>query len=204
MSVWGTALSCLFASVPCRALAGDAGAVGPTPPAAIETPTAPLPEPRTLFGLALGVVAVRVGSDEHQLQPAISLWGRRYLSPASALVPFVEPELVASFAAEGTSGSAGARLSESWLRGSVTLGIAVGRHPARVAVSLGPALTRRATSIDAGQSFDATSLQAGIRYRLGVTGLLLRGHLSFDALAGGSTRGGSGDQDLLLQAAWGF
>ena len=143
-------------------------------------------------GLATGMEAVRVGSGDHQLRPLAGLWLRFDLGELF----FVEAEGAYTQRHEGGEL---ASFRERWLRGAATLGCGLGKPRARAALALGPAFTWRQTLLSAQQDWQvSTPIQLGLRYRVG---LLLRPgeRWALDLLYGGSTRGRSHDQDLLLQ-----
>ncbi len=143
-------------------------------------------------GLATGMAAVRVGSGEHQLRPLAGLWLRFDMGD----MLFLEAEGAYTQRHEGGEL---ASFRERWLRGGATLGCGLGKPRARAALALGPAFTWRQTLLSAERDWQvSTPIQPGLRYRVG---LLLRPgeRWAVDLLYGGSTRGRSHDQDLLLQ-----
>jgi len=144
-------------------------------------------------GLTLGTMALHVGSGEHPLVPTIGAWGRFPLGAAC----YVEPELAV---ARRNEGGTIAGFQRRYARAALGLGCSAGTRATRVAVSIGPAISYRHTTIDAlyEQRYTADSLAPGLRYRAGFL-IPLGERVQLDLLAGGSTHGKVVDHDLLLQ-----
>jgi len=145
-------------------------------------------------GLGLGALALHTGSGEHRLAPALSGWGRVALGQAC----HAEAELGLARHAEG---GPTVPFDERWTRGALGVGCSTGTRAARVAASLGPALTWRRTTIDG--RWTARALGAGVRWRGGFL-VPLGEHGELDVLAGGASRGPVFDFDLTVQggARW--
>jgi hypothetical protein len=141
-------------------------------------------------GVALGAVALHVGSGEHPLAPMTGFWGRLPLNEAC----YLEPELALARRSEGGSL---ATFDRRYYRAAVGVGCSAGTRATRVAVSLGPVLSYRLTDI-VGEPWSAASLAPGLRYRAGFL-IPLGARVQLDLLAGGSTHGRVVDHDLLLQ-----
>jgi hypothetical protein len=144
-------------------------------------------------GLSLGALALHSGSGEHPLAPQLGGWVRLPLGAAC----YLEPELGLGGRSEGGNV---ARLHRRYVRAALGLGCSAGTRATRVALSVGPAMSYRHTTIDAlyEQGYTAASLAPGLRYRAGFL-IPLGERVQLDILAGGSTHGLVFDHDLLLQ-----
>ncbi len=144
-------------------------------------------------GLAVGAMALHVGSGEHPLAPSVGIWGRLPLGAAC----YLEPELAAATRGEGGSV---ADFQRRYARAALGFGCSAGTRATRVAASIGPAVGYRHTTIATPheQDYTAGSLAPGLRYRAGFL-IPLGDKLQLDILAGGSTHGTVFDHDLLLQ-----
>ncbi len=141
-------------------------------------------------GLALGAAALHVGSGEHPLAPVAGLWARFPISEAC----YLEPEAALGRRAEGGSI---APFDRRYYRAALGVGCSAGTRATRVALSLGPAVSLRSTTIT-GEGYAARSLAPGLRYRAGFL-IPIGQRIQFDILAGGSNHGWVFDHDLLLQ-----
>ena len=158
----------------------------------LRTARADAPPVANAAGLSLGAVALHSGSGEHPLAPLLGGWARLPLGAACSL----EPE--AALGRRGEGGSL-ASLNRRYYRAALGLGCSAGTRATRVALSMGPAVSFRHTTIDtSGQRYTARSTAPGLRYRAGVL-IPLGKRLQLDILAGGSTHGLVFDHDLLLQ-----
>lgn len=142
-------------------------------------------------GPVLGLAAVRVGSGEHQVRPTLGGFGR--LGTGGPC--FAELEVAANRRLEGGEL---VRFDERWGRAALGLGCTAGRRAVQVGLALGPALTVRQAVVQADATWSPVALEAGLRYRLGAD-IPLGRHWSLGLWAGGSTRGRSHDQDLLVE-----
>ncbi len=158
----------------------------------VGTAQAECPPVAPAVGVALGTVALHVGSGEHPLAPMVGAWGRIPLGAAC----YLEPEAALAWRSEGGEV---ASFDRRFYRAAVGLGCSAGTRATRVALSIGPSFGYRFTGIDGmGAPYKARSFSPGLRYRAGFL-VPLGQRMQLDILAGGSTHDRVFDHDLLLQ-----